>query len=396
MCPEKTDNEHRPISLSEPHIHGKEWDYIKECLDGGWVAGGDFVDRFERDISTYLGAKSAVSTNSGTSALHIALKVAGVEADDEVLVSTLTFIAPANAIRYIGAWPIFIDAEPMHWQMSIDKMVHFIEEQCQWQHGELRNKTTKRRVKAILPVHILGHPVDSDTMGEMARKYDLVVVEDATESLGATYRDRKVGMLGDISCFSFNGNKVITAGGGGMIVTDNEEWGRRAKYLITQAKNDSMEYIHGEIGFNYRLSNLQAAVGCAQLEQIGEFIAAKRKIALNYAEALEEVVGLGFMREAQWASSICWLSTLLVDADLYGMDSRRLIDQLAQDGIQSRPLWQPLHLSPAHSGAQHVDCSVAEQIYEQAISLPCSVGLGQQQGRVVERLCELGQRKDEI
>jgi perosamine synthetase len=374
------------IPLSVPEIGGNEWKYVKECLDTGWVSSvGAFVDRFERDLAAYVRTKYAVAASSGTAALHIALLVAGVQPDDEVLVSTLTFIAPANAIRYAGAWPVFIDAEPDYWQMDPQKVVSFLEQECEWRGGELRNKSTGRRIKAILPVHILGHPVDMDPILEAARKYKLVVVEDATESLGAKYKGRMVGHLGDIACFSFNGNKIITTGGGGMIVTDNEAWARRAKYLTTQAKEDPIEYIHHEIGYNYRLTNIQAAMGCAQMEQLDDHIAAKLRIAAAYTEQFKDLPGLTPMREAPWADSIFWLYTILVDEKAHNRSSRQLMRALAEQGIQARPLWQPLHLSPAYTGSQSYQCTVAEELNRKALSLPCSSGLAaEDQTRVVQ------------
>jgi len=374
-----------------PEIRGNEWKYIKECLDTNWVSSvGSFVDRFERELADYVSTKYAVATCNGTAALHIALLVAGVQPDEEVLVSTLTFIAPANAIRYVGAWPVFIDVEPQYSQMDTQKVVGFLEEGCRWVNGELRNKTTGRRIRAILPVHILGHPCDMDPILEVARKYDLVVIEDATEALGARYKGRMVGYLGDIACFSFNGNKIITTGGGGMIVTDNKEWARKAQYLTTQAKDDPVEYIHNEIGYNYRLTNIQAAMGCAQLEQLDEFISAKRHIATTYTQALKDIPGVSPMREAPWASSIFWMYTVLVNKARFGMDSRMLLSRLAQAGIQARPLWQPLHLSTAHKGAQNVDCSVAERVNRMALSLPCSVSLLDiEQSQVIEAITTL-------
>ncbi|HSB01650.1 MAG TPA: LegC family aminotransferase [Anaerolineales bacterium] len=376
------------IPLCVPEIRGNAWSYIKECLDTNFVSSvGPFVDRFESELAGRVGARYAVATASGTAALHVALLVAGVEPQDEVLVSTLTFIAPVNAIRYANAWPVFIDAESKHWEMDAAKVVDFLEKECQWQAGELRNRHTGRRVRAIMPVHILGHPVDMDPILEAARKYNLPVIEDATESLGATYKGRTTGRIGDIACFSFNGNKIITTGGGGMIVTDNEEWARKAKYLTTQAKDDPFEFIHNEVGFNYRLTNLQAALGCAQLELLDEFIAAKRRIAGVYSQALAEVPGLTLMQEAEWAFSIYWMYTVLVDPDRFGMDSRALMRKLAERNIQARPLWQPAHLSPAHRDAYAVDCSVAERLNRQAVSLPCSVGLtSSQQEQVLEML----------
>ena len=302
------------IPLSVPEIRGNEWRYVKDCLDTGWVSSvGSYVDRFEQMVAKEAGTKFAIATVNGTSALHIALLVAGVKPEDEVLVSTLTFIAPANAIRYAGAWPVFIDAEPDYWQMNPDHVVEFLEHGCRWSNGELRNLRTGRRVSAILPVHVLGHPVDLDPILAIAKKYGLKVIEDSTEGLGAAYKGRQLGSLGDIGCFSFNGNKIITTGGGGMLVTDNEEFARKAKYLTTQAKDDPIEYIHGEIGFNYRLTNLLAAVGCAQMELLDDYVSAKRKIATRYCNALQNVTGIAPMKSAPWSESTFWMYTILID-----------------------------------------------------------------------------------
>lgn len=368
------------IPLCVPEIRGNEWAYIKECLDTNFVSSvGPFVDRFERELSEYVGTKYSVATSTGTAALHVALLVAGIGAEDEVLVSALTFIAPVNAIRYVGAWPVFIDAEPAFWEMDPQKVQDFVEKDCSWEKGILRNRHTGRRVRAIMPVHILGHPVNMDPIIEIARKYELIVIEDATESLGAKYKGSMTGRLADIACFSFNGNKIITTGGGGMIVTDNEAWARKAKYLTTQAKDDPLEFIHNEVGYNYRLTNLQAALGCAQLEQLNDYITGKRRIAENYTKAFDGVSGLTPMRQADWAESIFWMYTILVDETRYGMDSRALMGKLSDVGIQARPLWQPVHLSPAHAGSYAVDCSVAERLNHDALSLPSSVGLTEAQ-----------------
>jgi len=267
--------------------------------------------------------------------------------------------------------------------MDPQKVVDFLEKECQWRNGALHNKTTGRRVRAVLHVHILGHPCDMDPILEVARKYNLVVIEDATESLGAKYKGRMVGHLGDIACFSFNGNKIITTGGGGMIVTDNEAWAHKAKYLTTQAKDDPVEFIHGEIGYNYRLSNIQAAMGVAQLEQLEAYISAKRRVAATYARALANVPGITLMREAKWAFSIFWVYTVLVDEAQYGMNSRALLREFVARNIQTRPLWQPLHCSPLYASMQATDCSVAERLNREALSLPCSVGLTQADQRCV-------------
>lgn len=379
------------IPLCVPELGGREWEYLKECLETNWVSSaGPFVERFERTVASFVGTRHAVATASGTAALHVALLVAGVQPDEEVLVSTLSFIAPANAIRYVGAWPVFIDADPTTWQMDPERVDELLTRRCRQRGGALVNRASRRRVRAILPVHILGHPCDTDPLIELARRYDLVVIGDATESLGATYRGRRVGVLGDAACFSFNGNKIVTTGGGGMFVTDNLQWAERARYLTTQAKDDPVESIHREVGYNYRLTNLQAALGCAQLERLEDHIAAKRRIAQAYAGAFADVPGITVMPEAPWASSIFWLYTILVEEAGYGMNSRHLRDALAQSGIESRPLWQPLHRSPAHRGSEVVGGTVAQRLASKALCLPSSVGLrAGEQHRVIETVRHL-------
>ena len=382
------------IPLSVPEIRGNEWKYVKECLDTAWVSsGGSFVDRFERSVAEYVGAKHAVATVNGTAALHTALLLTGVQPDDEVLVSTLTFIAPANAIRYVGAWPVFIDAEPEFWQMDPNLVADFLTRGCQAKAGGLFNRKTGRRVRAILPVDILGHPVNLDPILELANRYGLAVVEDATESLGAEYKGARVGSLAPIACFSFNGNKIITTGGGGMIVTNDTRWAERARYLTTQAKDDEVEYIHAEVGFNYRLTNIQAAMGVAQMEQLDSYVKAKSRIAGNYSEALRSVPGLTTMAQAPWARSTFWMYVVLVDPVRYGMTSRDLLGSLAARRIQTRPLWQPIHLSGAHRGSVVLDAPVAERLNRCALSLPCSVGLSDdEQAAVIERVREAGRK----
>jgi perosamine synthetase len=373
---------------------GNEWNYIKECLDTGWVSSvGSFVDRFEEEVADYLGVEHAVAVVNGTAALHTALLVAGIQPEDEVLVSTLSFIASGNAIRYAGAWPVFIDAEPDYWQMDPEKVFDFLENECQWQNGRLTNKSTKRNISAIMPVHILGHPVDMDSILDVAEKYNLVVIEDAAEAMGTRYKDRMAGSLGDIACLSFNGNKIITSGGGGMIVTRNEEWAARTRHLSTQAKSDPVEYVHDEVGYNYRLTNLQAAMGCAQLEKLPEYVAAKRRIGETYNKAFEDMPGLHPMPEADWAHSTCWMYTVLVDQEQFGMDSRVLLAALADEQIMTRPLWQPMNLSPVFKDSTSSPCEVSEHLYEQCLSLPCSVGLSAwDQERVIRTIQNLAER----
>jgi len=364
------------IPLCVPHITGEDWHYIKECLDSGSVSSiGPYVDEFEKKVSTYTGSKYAIAAINGTAALHMSLLIAGVQPNDEVLISALSFIAPANAIRYVGAWPVFIDAEPNYWQIDPEKVEHFLKNHCCWREHALYNKKTGRKVKAILPVHIFGHPVDLDPILSLAKKYHLLVIEDAAECFGAKYKEKIVGTLGDIGCFSFNGNKIVTAGGGGMIVTDNSEWARKAKYLMTQAKDDSVEGIHHEIGYNYRLTALQAALGCSQMERLSDYIGIKRQIADIYTAAFEDMPGVQTMKEADWAFSIFWMFTILVNEKKYGMNRKELSRKLQEIGIQTRSLWQPLHLSSCFKGASSSDCTIAEKLNREGLSLPCSVGL---------------------
>lgn len=374
------------IPLAAPHVAGREWEYIKECLDTGWVSSvGSFVDRFEKEFAAKVGTKYAVAMGSGTSALHIALLVSGIEPNDEVVAPALTFIAPVNTIRYAGAWPVVVDVEPDYWQMDPAQLREFLAKDCERKGGALVNRHTGRTVRAVMPVDILGHPCDLDAMHALAKEYGLAVVEDATESLAASYKGRTLGRQSRVTCFSFNGNKLITTGGGGMLVTDDEALARRARYLATQAKDDALEYVHHAVGYNYRLTNVLAALGCAQLEQVDAFAARKKAIAERYVRELKDVPGLTPMREAPWARSAWWMFTLLVDAQAFGMDSRALLKHLARERIQSRPLWEPMHRSKAHEGAFSRPCPVADAVHARALSLPCSVGLTEEdQGRVIE------------
>jgi perosamine synthetase len=371
-----TDPIARRIPLCEPNLTGRESEYIKECLDTNQVSSvGPFVDRFEREMARVVGTDYAVATVNGTAALHIALLVAGVQPNDEVLMPCLTFIAPANAVRYVGAWPVFFDVEPDYWQLDIDGLATFLNQQCEVSSGVLRNRRTGRRIAAILPVDVLGHPCDIRGIVELAAKYNLLVIEDATECLGALDAGQMVGSRSPIACFSFNGNKIITSGGGGMIVTNNEVWAHKAKYLTTQAKDDPVEYVHNEIGYNYRLSNILAAIGCAQLEQLDHFVDHKRRIAETYGDMLASVPGIRLMAERTGARSNFWMYTVLVSKAAFGIDSRLLLRELGTLGIQTRPLWCPLHQLAPYRDAQVWNIRVAELLYAEALSLPSSVGL---------------------
>ena len=365
----------RFLPLSEPCLQGNELKYVQECLDSGWISSvGAFVTKFEQSIAYYVGTDHAVATVNGTSALHAALLVAGVEPGDEVLVSTLTFIASVNAIRYVGAHPVLIDAEPSFWQMDPCLIYEFFKSQCVWKNGELRNCSTGRRIKAIMPVHVLGHPVNLDSIVAAAQKYDLRIVEDAAESLGAAYKGRRVGATADLACFSFNGNKTITCGGGGMIVTNSKSDAARARYLTTQAKDDAVEYIHNEVGYNYRMTNVLAAIGLAQLERLDFYVDRRRSIAAHYRTHLN-FPGFQWYKDSADARSTSWLSTALLDPALMGLSAVSLRDRLMAAGIQTRRLWQPMHLSPAHANCQSILNGTADRLFENALSFPSTPSL---------------------
>jgi perosamine synthetase len=373
------------IPLSAPHLSGNEWKYIKDCLDTGWVSSvGAYVTRFENDLAKAAAVPHGVATTCGTAALHVAFLVAGVKPGDEVLVSSMTFIAPVNAIRYANAVPVLVDAEAQHWQMDVRQVREFLTLGCERREGGVFNKVSGRRVAAIVPVHILGHPVDMNALMLLAEEFGLTVIEDATESLGSTYHDRPVGGLGHMGCYSFNGNKIITTGGGGMLVTSNEAWAKKARYLTTQAKDDPQEYIHHEIGYNYRLTNIQAAFGCAQMELLAGYVARRRAIQALYRAALADVPGIRFQHEAEGVQSNYWLTTVYIDRALFGMTARELRQKLKDAQIEARPLWQPAHLSPAHQDAFKLPCPVSEDLFANCLSLPsCSFATDADIGRVI-------------
>jgi perosamine synthetase len=382
------------IPLSVPEIRGREWEYVKDCLDTGWVSSvGSYVNKFEEMMAEATGAPHAVAVMNGTNALHIALLLAGVKPGEAVLCSDITFIASANAIRYAFAEPVFIDCDPETWQMDPLLVRDYLENRCERRPEGVFDLATGRRVAAVMPVHILGHPVDLHPIQRAAEEFGIPVVEDAAEALGTEYKGRRIGSHSSFAaCFSFNGNKILTTGGGGCLVTDDPEVARRAKHLTTQAKDDPWEYIHSETGFNYRMVNILAAIGCAQLELLDEYIGIKREIARRYTEALAEIPGLEPLPASPLGASTYWLYTIRVKPLVYGRDSRRLMRDLQDRGIQSRPLWEPMHMSRAQAGAEFVGSGVSESLYREALSLPCSVGLTlDDQIRVLDALRELNQ-----
>lgn len=358
------------IPLSVPEIRGNEWKYIKECLDTNWVSSvGKYVDLFEEQFARYVGCSRAVATVNGTSALHLALRTLGIGADDEVIVSALTFIAPVNAITYVGATPVFADSEPDTWNMDPKQVEKLITD----------------KTKAILPVHIYGHPVDMDPIMEIALRYKLTVIEDATEALGSRYKGRQAGTIGDIGCFSFNGNKIMTTGGGGMLVSNRSTLADRAKFLCNQAKapTPNKEMFHPEIGYNFRLTNVLAAMGVAQLELLPEFIGIKRRHAALYDQLLGDVPGIICQQEQPWAFNCYWLYSILLD-ESFGLSRDGLIEFLAAKGIESRPFFRPVNMFPPF-----LECvgetPAAAALFERGINLPSSVSL---KPREIEYICE--------
>lgn len=373
------------IPLSVPYLGGREADYLSACIRDNWVSSvGPFVRRFEAEFAQQVGARRAVACASGTAALHLAMLAVGIGPGDLVLVSSLTFIASVNAIRHAGADPVLVDCQPGSWQMDMDRVERFLATECITEGSTCRHRDSDRRVAGIVPVHILGHGADLPRLLAIAERHHLPVVEDAAEALGVRVAGRHTGTFGRLGCFSFNGNKTITTGAGGMVVTDDDALADRVRHLSEQAKLPGSEYVHDEVGYNYRMSNLHAAVGLAQLEQLASHLAAKRAIATRYADGFAGRPGIGWIGPAANVEPAWWLFTLTIDPAVTGLTARQVMAHLKEQGIESRPLWQPIHLSPAHAGALRLGGEAAERLHEQALSLPSSVGLSAtEQERVI-------------
>lgn len=380
------------LPISVPHIAGNEWKYVKECLDSEWVSSvGKYVDKFEQDICRLTRAKHAVACVNGTAALHVALRLVGVRPGDEVIVPTVTFIAPVNVVRYLSAEPVFMDCDHFY-NLDVNKVAEFLKEETVFRNGYTYNKTTDKCVRAIIPVHVFGNAVRMDLLREVCNDRNVRIVEDATESLGTYYSNgnldgKYTGTVSDIGCFSFNGNKIITTGGGGMIVTDNAAYADQAKYLTTQAKDDEIRYIHHSVGYNYRLTNIQAAVGVAQLERLSEFIVTKQKNYHHYKTNVDEIPGLRIAETPEYAESNCWYYCLQVNAKRYGRNRDELMFYLKDSAIQTRPVWHLNHLQKPYSDNQSYLIERAYELVENTLNIPCSVNLTVEQvSMVIERL----------
>lgn len=356
------------LLLSGPNIAGNEWKYVKDCLDTGWVSSvGAYVTQFENMVAEFAGCKYGVATSNGTSALHIALMLAGVKPNDYVIVPNVTFIASINSIKYTGADPVLIDVDTKNWQMDLDLLEEFLENETDEKNGEVFYVNDGRTISCIMPVHVLGNICDMDRLIKIAKKYNLKIIEDATESLGSYYKGKHTGGFGTMGCFSFNGNKIITTGGGGVIVTDDEALAKKAKHLTTQAKSDSFEYIHDEVGYNYRLVNVLAAMGVAQMELLPSFIKRKKEIDAFYRKELTGVGDINFQEISVDTDVNCWLFTFETEKQ------KEVLKVLNDNQMQSRPFWVPMNqLRMFKKDIYYSKDDRSNYIYQRCLSIPCS------------------------
>ena len=366
-----------PLALHEPRFNGNEWGYLQECLDSTFVSSvGKFVDRFEDDLANFTGAKRAVAVVNGTAALHVALRLACVEAGDEVLLPALTFIATANAVAYCQATPHFVDSEERSLGMDAVALREYLSTITEIRNGQCVNRKTGRIIRAMVPMHTFGHPVDINALLAIAHDFHLQLIEDAAESLGSTVGGKHTGTFGLMGTLSFNGNKTITTGGGGAILTNDVELGKRAKHITTTAKlPHRWNFVHDEVGFNYRLPNLNAALGCAQLEQLPGFLRDKRRLFEQYQAAFANVPGVHLVAEPAGSSSNYWLQTLLLDTA--HADQRDAVLAATNDaGLMTRPIWALMNRLPMYANAPRAPLPVAESLEQRVINIPSSSGLG--------------------
>lgn len=355
------------IFLSPPHMGGQELKYINEAFASNYIAPvGPQVDAFEKEFAEIVGARYAAAVSSGTAALHLALRYVGVGPEDEVFCSTFTFVASANAIMYQGARPVFIDSEPRTWNMDPELV-----------EQELAGRAKKSRLpKALVLVHLYGQPADIDPIKQLCDKYEIALIEDAAEALGATYKDQAPGTFGRAGIFSFNGNKIITTSGGGMIVSDDEELINKVRFWATQARDPGVHYEHSELGYNYRMSNVLAAIGRGQLQVLGERVDVKRRISQKYFDELHDLPGVDFMPEPSYGRATRWLTCLTIDPVKANIDRDDVITALEAENIESRPTWKPMHLQPLYKGYEIIGGEVSEKIFKNGICLPSGTAMG--------------------
>lgn len=365
-----------PIALHEPEFRGREWQYVKDCIDTGWVSSvGKYVDRFESMLCEQTGSKFAVATVNGTAALHVCLILADVRRGDEVLIPSLTFIATANAVSYAGATPHLVDSEERTLGVAPEKLARHLREIAEVRDGRCINRGTGAVIRALMPMHTFGHAVDIEALQAICSEWCITLIEDAAESLGSVYLGRHLGTFGRVSGLSFNGNKVVTTGGGGAILTSDPELGRRAKHLTTTARlPHRWSFIHDEIGFNYRMPNINAALGCAQLEMLSDFIARKRDLASRYRDAFAGAKGATVVVEPEGCSSNYWLNAILLEPAASAQRDA-LLAALNDDGVIARPVWTLMHELPMYANCPRADLSCAESIERRLINLPSSPAL---------------------
>ena len=372
---------HERVYLSPPHMGDRERQLLLDAFDSNWIAPlGPHVNAFEQEFAEKVGASHAVALSSGTAALHLSLRLLNVQPGDEVIASTLTFVATANAICYVGAKPVFIDSDRETWNMD----PHLLAD-------ELRRCSDKGRLpKAVVTVDVNGQCADYDSIREICDQYEVPIVEDAAEALGATYRDTPAGNFGVLGCFSFNGNKIITTSGGGMLVTENEDWANHARHLATQARDPAPHYEHSEIGHNYRLSNLLAAVGRGQLSVLDQRVLRRRAIFDRYSRELSDVPGIRFMPEPDGFYSTRWLTAITVDPGKTGVSREEIRVALEAENIESRPVWKPMHMQPAFQDCRAVSSGVSESLFRDGLCLPSGSSLSEEdQGRTTRKILEL-------
>lgn len=384
------------VPLSEPKLSSEALDYLVCCVKGNWLSyAGPYVEQFESELALKVGASHAVVVNSGTSALHLSLIMAGIKQEDEVLMPSISFVAPANAIRYCGAWPTFIDIESTSWQWDLNKVESFLKQECEWSHGQLINCNTKRKIAAIMPVHLLGGMCDIERIAEIASNYNLSIIEDAAECLGAKWKNRDIGEAIPknknqpdfrLVTTSFNGNKIITTGGGGAIFTEDSSLAKQGKHLSTNAKADSLDYYHDQVGYNYRLTSLGAALGLSQLKLLEAHVEKKRAIRSKYDHAFRMLKKTKLPPTHADCYNTYWMYTILLEHN-----AKDVIKELNQCKIQSRPLWIPLNQLPhlRHKSYSY-HCDYSEIFQRHSLSLPCSVGMSEmQQIHVIDALSEI-------
>lgn len=370
-------NAKRPVPLHEPRIAGREWNYVKQCLDSGWVSsGGGWTDEFETRLATACGTKAAVAVVNGTAALQVALRLSGVGPGDEVIVPSLTFVATANAVSHCGGVPHFVDAEETTLGLDPRKLAAHLERIAARGGDGVINRETGRTIRAVVPVHVFGHPVDMTALAVVCEEFGLPIVEDATESLGSTYRDRPCGGFGRVGVLSFNGNKIVTTGGGGALVTNDEALARQARHLTSTAKlPHRWEFLHDAVGWNFRMPSLNAALGIAQIEMLDTFVTAKRALARRYADAFAGMAGVHWFAEPPDAASNYWLNAILLDDDS-GAARDAVLEATHAAGLLTRPAWTLMHRLPMYRDCPRGDLSMSESLERRLVNLPSSAALG--------------------